>query len=190
MKSLTDAVPVKDEKEVLTDHDYDGIQELDNNLPPWWKWMFYITIGWAFVYLIYFHVLNLGPLSAEEYTTEVAQAEEDVRAYLEAMALNVDENTVEFVLDDARINSGKSTYTKLCVQCHGSGGEGGVGPNLTDDYWIHGGSIKDLFKTVKYGVPQKGMISWQSQLSPVQIQNVTTYILTLRGTNHPNQKEP
>lgn len=190
LRSLTDAVPVKEEKEVLTDHDYDGIQELDNNLPPWWKWMFYISIGWAVVYLIYFHVLQIGPLQEEEYKNNMAQAEQEVQAYLEAMALNVDENTVELVLDESRINSGKSTYMALCKQCHGAGGEGGVGPNLTDDYWIHGGRIKDVFKTVKYGVPQKGMISWEAQLSPVQIQNVSTFIMTLRGTNPPNPKAP
>lgn len=190
MKLMTDAVPLEKETEVLTDHDYDGIQELDNNLPPWWKWMFYVTIAWAFVYLLYYHVLNIGVLQDEEYQLSVEQAEAEVEAYLLARALNVDENSVELILDQSRIDQGASIYKKNCVQCHGQGGEGGVGPNLTDPYWIHGGGIKNIFKTVKYGVPAKGMIPWQDQLSPVQMQNVSIFITTLEGSNPPNAKEP
>lgn len=190
LKKLTDAVPVKEEKDVLTDHDYDGIQELDNNLPPWWKWMFYLCIGWAFVYFIYYHVLDMGELQEEAYVTEMAEAKAEVAQYLEARALNVDESSVELVLDPERINAGKAIFLSLCKQCHGAAGEGGVGPNMTDDYWINGGGIKNIFTTIKYGVPAKGMISWKDQLSPVQMQNVATYITTLRGTNPPNGKAP
>ncbi|MDW7695240.1 cbb3-type cytochrome c oxidase N-terminal domain-containing protein [Flammeovirgaceae bacterium SG7u.111] len=187
---LTDAVPVEKEEDILLDHDYDGIQELDNNLPPWWKYMFYLTIVFAFIYIGVYHVFDLAPLQDEEYTQDVARAEAEVAEYIANMANAVDETNVELLDDEARIASGEEIFMKNCAVCHGKLGEGGVGPNFTDNYWIHGGDIKDLFKTIKYGVPSKGMISWQAQLSPGQMQEVGSYILTLVGTNPPNGKDP
>jgi len=187
---LTDAVPVEREHEVMTDHEYDGIRELDNNLPPWWVWMFYVTILFAFVYLIYYHVLPYGMSQEEQYVAEVEQAEADREAYLAQAKNLVDENTVEFLADASDLKTGKAIFTELCQQCHAADGGGGVGPNLTDQYWIHGSSIKDIFKTVKYGVPAKGMISWESQLRPVQMAQVSSYIKTLEGTTPANPKEP
>jgi cytochrome c oxidase cbb3-type subunit 3 len=190
MHVLTDAVPVEREHEVMTDHEYDGIRELDNNLPPWWVWMFYVTIIFAFVYLIYYHVLPYGMSQEEQYVAEVEQAEADRQAFLAQAKNLVDENTVEFLADASDLNKGKAIFTELCQQCHAADGGGGVGPNLTDQYWIHGGSIQDIFKTVKYGVPTKGMISWESQLRPVQMAQVSSYIQTLQGTTPANPKEP
>ncbi len=190
-KVLTDAVPIERETDVLTDHEYDGIKELDNNLPPWWKWMFYITIGWSFAYVIYFHMIGDGWSSAKEYDEEVATAKAEVDAYLISKALNVDENTIELVMDKGRIDQGAAVYKRMnCAQCHGQAGEGGQGPNLTDQYWIHGGKINNIFSTIKYGVPQKGMIPWADQLSAIEMQNVATYIVSLQGTNPANAKEP
>lgn len=183
-------VPLEKEKDILLDHDYDGIHELDNTLPPWWVWLFYITIIWGVFHMVYYVFTDMGPGSIERYEMIKAQAEEEVAEYLATKADLVDEKSVVTLTDEAALDKGKTIFISYCAACHGTQGEGGVGPNMTDNYWIHGGDIKDLFKVVKYGVPEKGMISWKSQLSPVQMQQVSSYILTLVGTNPPNQKEP
>jgi cytochrome c oxidase cbb3-type subunit 3 len=190
MQVLTDATPVEKEADILLDHDYDGIKELDNNLPPWWKWGFYISIVYAVVYLFLFHVIKVVPLSEEEYNREVAQAEIDVAAYLATAADLIDENNVTFLTDDARLASGKKIYDLNCVACHAADGGGLVGPNLTDPYWIHGGSINAVFKVIKEGVIEKGMIPWKTQLSPSQIQDVASYVLSLQGNTPANPKAP
>jgi cytochrome c oxidase cbb3-type subunit 3 len=132
---------------------------------------------------------HTGPNPTEEYTFEMTTAKEEVDAYLASMKNNVDEKTVT-MSDAAGIAAGQVTFAKTCVPCHGTKGEGGVGPNLTDDYWLHGGSVADLFKTIKYGYPDKGMQSWQSTYSPIQMQELASYIKTLKGTNPPNSKAP
>jgi cytochrome c oxidase cbb3-type subunit III len=190
MKNLTDAVPVERETEVMTDHDYDGIVELDNNLPPWWVAMFYVTIAFGIVYILHFHVLGTGELQDEEYKTEMAVAQAEIEAYRATMENSVDETNVTAVDDPARLASGKTIFEANCAACHAADGGGGVGPNLTDEYWIHGGDIKSVFVTIKNGVPSKGMIAWKSQLSPGQIQEVSSYLLTLVGTTPANPKEP
>lgn len=190
LHALTDAVPLDREHEVMMDHEYDGIRELDNNLPPWWVWMFYATIIFAFVYLVYYHVLPYGLTQEEEYVAEVQQAEEAREAYLAAAKNLVDENNIVMLADISDLKAGESIFTEKCQQCHAADGGGGVGPNLTDPYWIHGGSIKDIFKTVKYGVPTKGMISWESQLRPIEMAQVSSYIKTLEGTTPAAPKDP
>lgn len=186
---LTASVPVEKEKDVLLDHDYDGITELDNQLPPWWKFLFYFTIVFAIVYMLYFHVFNIGNLQEEEYAAEVKQFEIQQTA-LQKTSVMINENTVTILTDAGSLFSGKEIFTKNCAACHGNYGEGLVGPNLTDDYWINGGSIKDIFRTIRDGVPEKGMISWKSQLNPKQMQEVGSYIKSLYGTNPPNAKPP
>jgi cytochrome c oxidase cbb3-type subunit III len=182
---LTDAVPIEREHEILLDHNYDGIQELDNNLPTWWLWLFYATVVFAFVYFFYFQTSGYGDNQIQEYEKSMIAAEEEMKLH----ASKVDENSATVLTEVAAIESGKAIFMENCKACHGALGEGGVGPNFTDEYWLHGGDIKSIFKTVKFGVPEKGMIPWQSQLSPVQIQEVSSYILTLKGTNPPNAKE-
>lgn len=189
MEKLNASVSLEKEADILLDHNYDGIQELDNNLPPWWKYGFYLAILFAVVYLINYHVLKTGDLQGAEYTKEVAQAAIDIAEYQKNSALSVDENSVKLLSDKESLDKGKDIFVANCVACHGKFGEGQVGPNLTDDYWIHGGKINDLFKTVKYGYPEKGMKSWKEDLSPSQISHVCSYIKTLRGTNPPNPKE-
>jgi cytochrome c oxidase cbb3-type subunit 3 len=189
-KKATDVVPVEKEKDILFDHEYDGIRELDNSLPPWWVAMFYITIFIGVVYFTYYHITGSGMSSREAYELEMEEAEEAIQAYLAKQADTVDETNVEMLADENEIALGESLYKANCAACHGQLGEGGVGPNLTDDYWIHGGSIKDVFKTIKYGVPEKGMISWKSQLRPTDMHKVSSFIMTLKGTNPPNAKEP
>jgi cytochrome c oxidase cbb3-type subunit 3 len=186
---FTKAIPLEKEADVLLDHDYDGIKELDNALPPWWKYGFYITIVVAVFYILKFEVWHTGMNPTQEYAAEMTAAKIQTDAYLAAAKDNVDENSVTD-LDSKGAAAGKEIFAKTCVACHLAEGQGSVGPNLTDDYWIHGGSIKDIFKTIKYGFPDKGMQSWQSTYSPVQIQQLASYIRTLKGTNPPNPKAP
>jgi cytochrome c oxidase cbb3-type subunit 3 len=184
---LTKSVPIEREHEILLDHDYDGIQELDNMLPPWWVALFYITIAFGGIYWWYYHIRGDGNIMEQEYKMELVQATED----LKLMANRVDETSVKLLTEPDKLKSGEAIFIKNCVACHGKLGEGGVGPNLTDAYWLHGGDIQSVFKTIKYGVPEKGMIPWQAQLSPSQIQEVASYIeKTLAGTNVPNGKAP
>lgn len=190
MGQLGDAVPIEQEEEIALDHDYDGIHELDNNLPPWWKMLFYGSIIWSIGYLFYYHVSGEGVLQAEEYAMEMEQAEREQLDRLANAPDLVNEENVEVLTDASDIDKGKQLYTINCVACHGAFGEGGVGPNFADEYWLHGGGVANIFKTIKYGVPEKGMISWQQQLKPTQMQQVASYILTLKGTNPPNAKEP
>ncbi len=184
------AVPLEREAEVMTTHEYDGIYELDNDLPPWWKAMFWATIAFAVVYLLYFHVFDLGAFQEEEYEQEMAQAKVQVDAYLATAGNNIDETNVTITDDIERINAAQEVFAQNCSPCHGMAGEGGVGPNLTDTYWIHGGSVSDIFRIIKNGVPEKGMIPWKAQLTPVQMQDLSSYIITLEGTEPPNGKEP
>lgn len=190
MQRLTASVPVEKEEDIMLHHNYDGIQELDNQLPPWWKWGFYFTILFSLVYLVNFHVSGTGKLQLAEYQASLKEAELARDARMKASAELLTEASVVALKEDAAIAAGHAIYMKNCVACHGDKGQGNVGPNLTDDFWIHGGGIKNIFRVVIEGVPAKGMISWKSQLSPKQIQEVGSFILTLHGTNPPGAKEP
>lgn len=181
--------PVEQEADIDLGHSYDGIRELDNRLPPWWLYGFYITIVFGVIYLWRYHVSETAPLSGEEYAIAMKHAEEEKAAYLKKSANNVDENTVRLLSEPEALTSGKKLFDLNCAACHGLSGEGSVGPNLTDDYWLHGGSLSDVFKSVKYGWPEKGMRSWKEDFSPSQISQITSYIKSLHGTNPPNAKE-
>lgn len=189
LKKIQDAKPIEKESEIEMDHSYDGIHELDNNLPPWWLWGFYISIVFAIVYLVRFHVTGNAPLQIEEYEQEMAAAEIAKEEYLKTAANLIDETSVVMLEDQALIKEGATIFTKNCAVCHAADGGGGVGPNLADAYWIHGGDIKDVFATIKYGVPAKGMIPWKDQLKAAEIQQVASYILTLQGTTPAEPKE-
>lgn len=189
-RKLTDAVPLEKEADIMTDHEYDGIKELDNNLPPWWVYGFYFTIIFSVYYIFDYHILRTSPLQAQEYNNQMAEAEAAKQQRLKTNAANVDENSVTLLTDAGALGSGKEIYTGNCASCHGANGEGLVGPNLTDEYWLHGGGVKNVFKTIKYGVPAKGMIAWQAQLSPEAMQKVSSYVLSLQGSKPANGKAP
>jgi cytochrome c oxidase cbb3-type subunit 3 len=189
-KQWTKVVPVSKEKDILMGHDYDGIKELDNSLPPWWVAMFYLTILFAGVYMVYYHFAGVGPSSTKKYEVEMEQAKKQKQASLAAQANLVDESNVTLLEEAEALALGATMYQTSCLACHGAKGEGGVGPNLTDDYWIHGGDIKSVFKTIKYGVTEKGMIAWQGQYKPADMQKIASFIKSLKGTNPPNAKEP
>lgn len=180
--------PIHQEADLVMNHAYDGIAELDNPTPPWFMSLFYGTIGFGVVYLAVFHVFG-GDLQLAEYEHEVAMAEVQRDAYIKRVAGSINENTVKQVSDAKSLDAGKAVFLQNCVACHGQQGQGGVGPNLTDAYWLHGGTVKAVFHTIAEGVPEKGMMSWNKQLNPLQIQQLTSYILSLQGTHPAGAKE-
>jgi cytochrome c oxidase cbb3-type subunit 3 len=182
--------PLSEENDLVMEHEYDGIKELDNPIPSWFMYLFYSTIVFAVAYLLVYHVFGIGQLQYDEYKTEVAQADIAKTEYLSKQLNRVDENTVKLVKDPSVLESGHAIFKQNCVPCHGEKAQGNVGPNLTDDYWLHGGKINDLFKTIKYGVPAKGMPTWEKQLTPKQISDVANFVKSLYGTNPPNAKAP
>lgn len=178
---LTDAVPIEEEHTILLDHEYDGIQELDNNLPPWWVWGFYATIVFSFIYLINYHILGVSDLQIKAYDKEMKVAQKEVQAYLNKMAMNVDENTATLMTASSDLSVGARIFAANCVACHQSKGEGDIGPNLTDHNWIYGYDIKDVFKIIKNGTAN-GMPEHSSKFNPIQIQQVASYVLSLPET--------
>lgn len=189
-KYWANPVPVALEGTITLDHDYDGIRELDNHLPPWWVNLFILTVIWSIGYMWYYHWGGNGPNQEEEYKQEVESAKKEMAIALAGKANAVDESNVTDLADAGALGEGELIFKNACAACHGQKGEGSVGPNFTDDRWIHGGGIKNVFKTIKYGVPDKGMIAWAAQLKPIDMQKVASYILTLKGTNPPNPKAP
>jgi len=189
MNMLTAAVPVEREKEVDLGHEFDGIRELDNRLPPWWVGLFYGSIIFAIVYMYYYHFSGNEWSSRGEYAEEVATAEREARLYRIQQADVVDEENVQFLADELALEQGEVIFQSNCATCHGENGEGGVGPNLTDPYWIHGGTINDVFSVIKYGVAEKGMVSWQAQIRPSAMEKVSSFIMSLQGTEPAGAKE-
>jgi cytochrome c oxidase cbb3-type subunit 3 len=189
VKKMTGSVPVEYEADVMLDHNYDGIRELDNQLPPWWKWGFILTICFAFFYLFSYHVAGTGKLSLQEYADELKQAQAAKEERMKIASNNITETNVIVLTEAGELGAGKNIYEKNCVACHGNLGQGNVGPNLTDEFWLHGGGIKNVFNTITTGVPNKGMISWKAQLAPKQIQEVASFVLSMAGTNPPGAKE-
>jgi len=189
-KYFTKAASLEKEADVLLDHDYDGIKELDNALPPWWKWGFYFTVIVAIIYLFRFHVIGSGPTPLQEYDKEMTMAAAKLENFKKNSKDAFDEKTVTLA-DVKGIAEGKKIFTGTCFPCHGASGEGNaVGPNLTDKYWLHGGSIGEVFKTITNGVPDKGMQAWGKTFSPADVRNLASYVLSLQGTNPPNAKAP
>lgn len=182
-------VPVREESKIDLGHDYDGIRELDNRLPPWWLALFYGTIIFAFGYMYNYHWSGSGWSSTKQWEEEVRIGDKQKKAYLTRMANKVNEETVTYLDDPASLDMGKLIFNNNCIACHGTLGEGNnIGPNLTDEYWIHGGGVKNVFKTIKYGVKEKGMIAWKEQIKPSEMQKLASYVVSLQGTNPPNAK--
>lgn len=185
--------PLSEEKDLVMEHEFDGITELDNPTPGWFMVLFYGSIIFAVVYLANYEVFGFGPTQEEEYATELKQAEDDKLAYLSkpGNAKNaVDESNIVQSKEPAVLQAGASLYVSRCTPCHGEKAEGSVGPNLTDEYWLHGGAVGEVFKTIKYGVPEKGMVAWEKSLSAQQISDLTNYVLSLQGTNPAGAKAP
>ena len=189
-KKLLGQKPLEEEGEIILDHNYDGIKELDNNLPPWWLYGFYATIIFAAVYLLRYHVFD-GPTQIDELETELADAKVAIETYKKTAKNLVDINTVTVLTDAADLKAGQTIFETNCAACHMVDGGGGIGPNLTDEYWILGGGIKNVFKAVSEGGRSgKGMIAWKTQLKPLEMAQVSSYVLTLEGTTPANPKAP
>ena len=189
-QNLLGQTPIEDEAEIILDHNYDGIKELDNNLPPWWIYGFYASIVFAAVYLLRYHVFS-GPTQIDELETELADARIAIETYKKTTKNLVDINTVTQLNEAADLSAGKTIFESNCVACHMADGGGGIGPNLTDPNWILGGDIKSIFKTVSEGGRSgKGMIAWKQQLKPLEIAQVSSYVLTFEGTTPANPKVP
>ncbi len=182
MKVLTKTKPMEQEEDILMDHAYDGIRELDNDLPPWWVYGFYASIIFAIGYLGYYHLMD-GDDQIQLFNQEMAQAKIDVEEYKKTAKNLIDASTVELMTNDVDLASGKTIFAEKCVACHLADGGGSIGPNLTDEYWILGGGIKNVFTTVSEGGRDgKGMIPWKSELKPSEIAQVSSYLLSLQGT--------
>ncbi|MBS1513356.1 MAG: c-type cytochrome [Bacteroidetes bacterium] len=190
-KIFTKAVPVEKEADVLLDHDYDGIKELDNALPPWWKYGFYFTIGVAVIYLFYFHVFAYGKNPTEEYQAEMDKAKIEKEIYDANNKDKIDENNVPMA-DATGLAWAKGVFHEpgKCASCHGDNGQGNSGPNLTDDYWIHKGSLNDIYKSVKGGYLDKGMPNWDAVYTPKEISFLASYVKSLHGSNPAGAKPP
>ncbi|MDD2673334.1 c-type cytochrome [Flavobacterium petrolei] len=190
MTKLTKTESLDNEDQLLLDHDYDGIKELDNNLPPWWVYLFYACIIFGVVYMVRFEVLGADNQEME-LKKEVAQAKIDIAEYMKTAPDMMDEKTVTLLTDPADLAAGKEIFTTNCAACHRADAGGQIGPNLTDDKWILGGGIKNVFHTlVNGGRDGKGMISWKGTLKPKEMQKVASYILSLKGSNPPDPKAP
>ena len=246
-------------KDLLLDHDYDGIKELDNDLPPWWLYLFILSIIFSIIYMLHFHVIGTGDSTVTEYRKEInpdyveavqpgqavgylspwITADPDITPRLLAKFSNHVGDKVTFdqliqaakrratqeqldllmaafpssevfepvamaaaplepakpsgmtvLTDEASLVAGAQLYKASCAVCHGQQGQGGIGPNMTDQYWIHGGSMDDIVYTINVGVPAKGMIPWDKTLSKDKIHQVASFIYAMEGTNPPTPKAP
>lgn len=189
-KNLLGSKPIQEEHEIILDHNYDGIMELDNKLPPWWVYGFYASILFAVIYLARYHVFD-GINQNEEYELAVAEAQVEIENYKKTAKNLVDVNTVEVLTDAADVAAGKNIFTQNCIACHKADGGGGIGPNLTDNTWILGGGIKNVFNTISEGGRDgKGMVSWKSDLTPLEMAQVASYVLQFKGTTPAEPKDP
>ncbi|GGI57977.1 cbb3-type cytochrome c oxidase N-terminal domain-containing protein [Winogradskyella haliclonae] len=190
-KKLLGSKPIEEEGEIILDHNYDGIKELDNNLPPWWVYSFYITIIFGVIYMIRYHIFNADNQFAE-YEIEYAEAQRAIEEYKKNAKDLVDANTVELLTDASDLKAGENIFVAKCAVCHKADGGGGIGPNLTDEYWILGGGIKNVFRTISEGGRSgKGMVSWKKEgLKPSEMAQVASYILQFQGTTPTDPKAP
>jgi len=182
--------PVGTDKDTMIDEPHDGIYELDNPPPPWFMFLFHACVVFAVVYFVRFSMSDYGYTQEDEYVAEMQAAETRLIANVSEEDLNIDESNVVALTDVASITAGRKVYIQNCKVCHADGGKGLTGPNLTDEYWKHGGGAVNVFKTIKYGVVEKGMASWKETLNPKKMQEVTSYILSLQGTNPVDGKAP
>lgn len=173
----------------LLDHNYDGIQEYDNPMPRWWLYIFWATILFSPFYYLYFHGAS-GRSIHDRYNADMLALFEKQAAELLEMGPIRESTLAEMQDDRSMMSAAEQIFTSKCAQCHAPDGGGGIGPNLTDSYWIHGGKLTDIYQTVYNGVPEKGMLSWKNQLPLSDILAVSAYVGTLRGTDPAQPKAP
>lgn len=190
LKKMTRSKSIEREGEIELDHVYDGIRELDNKLPPWWVYSFYASIIFAVIYMVRFHVYN-DYTQDEEYLMEVAEAERSIEEYKRTAKDLINFETVTLLTEQSDLDAGKGVYNTSCVACHKADGGGGIGPNLTDEHWILGGGIKNIYKTISEGGRSgKGMVAWKNDLKPLEMQQAASYVISLYGTSPASPKDP
>jgi cytochrome c oxidase cbb3-type subunit 3 len=188
LNKLTRTKPIEQEADLLLDHDYDGIRELDNVLPPWWIYSFYATIIFAVIYLVRFHIAD-DYNQDQEFQIEMKEAKIAVDEYMKTAPDMMSKEKVTLLTDASSLAEGKTIFTTNCVACHRPDGGGQIGPNLTDNYWINGGGIKNVFNTIMEGGRDgKGMVAWKASIKPSDIQKVASYVLSLQGSNPKDAK--
>lgn len=175
---------------VIEDHEYDGIRELNNPLPGWWLMTFYITVIFAVIYFVYYQFMG-GPTSDEELAKKMSSIQAEQQRAEEAAGVKTEEDYLALVTNKEAIERGKAEFMMKCMPCHGDKGQGLIGPNLTDEYWIHGdGTISAILTVMNDGVLDKGMPSWKGQIQPELMEEVAAYVYSIYGTNPPGAKEP
>jgi cytochrome c oxidase cbb3-type subunit 3 len=177
------------DQDYLLEHSYDGIQEYDNPLPRWWVNLFWITIVLTPLYIVYFH-FGPGPLAHDRYDAEMVEFFDRQAQQLLALGEITEATLVDLTGDASMMSTGEKIFRGKCATCHGMFGEGNIGPNLTDEYWLHGGQLMDIYGVVRAGVPTKGMVAWERQLKPAELLAVSSYVGTLLETDPPNPKAP
>ncbi|MDM1370403.1 cbb3-type cytochrome c oxidase N-terminal domain-containing protein [Myroides marinus] len=182
MQKLTNTKTIAQEGDIMMDHDYDGIKELDNDLPPWWVGLFYVTFIFAVIYLLRFHVFD-GDSQVAEFEKEMIAAKEQVEEYKKTAPDMLTADQAVFSDDPAVLSAGKALFDTNCAVCHKPDGGGAIGPNLTDDHWILGGGMKNVFNTISEGGrPGKGMVPWKTNFKPSEIEKIASYVISLNGT--------
>lgn len=188
MQMLTKSRPMAAEGELLLDHDYDGIKELDNDLPPWWKYLFIISVIWGVIYFAHFEIFG-GATQEMELKKEIAEAKIALEEYKKTAPDLMNAESATVLTEAGDLSKGKTIFETNCAACHRADGGGQIGPNLTDDHWILGGGIKNVFHTISEGGRDgKGMVSWKAMLKPTEIQQVASYVLSLQGSNPADAK--
>jgi len=191
--SEPDTAPRGDTRDqVIKGHQYDGIREYDNPMPGWWLWLLWATVIFSVIYILGIHVFGFVDTYEEDLAQGQAELETRRAAFAQTQpAFEADEATLAtFVGDDARIAAGAANFNAVCSPCHGPEGQGSIGPNLTDAYWINGGANVDLFNVISKGVVEKGMAPWEGVYSPEQRAELVAFIRSIQGTNPPNAKAP
>lgn len=180
----------EEDQDKLLSSNYDGIQEFDNDLPGWWVKLFYLTVIGGIAYAVYFHIYP-GVHPVADLAQEMASLQQQ-RAAKEAVAPqeSSEEQLLALTKDAAVVHEGQEVFNARCVACHGPNGQGLIGPNLTDKYWIHGAKLVDTRRVIVAGVLDKGMLAWKGVLTDSDIDAVVAYLGTIRGTNPPNPKAP
>lgn len=188
MQKMTRTKPMAMEGELLLDHDYDGIKELDNDLPPWWKYLFIASVIWGVAYFIHYEMLG-GDNQEMELQKEIAEAKIALEEYKKTAPDVMDADKVVLLTEAGDLGKGKAIYEMNCAACHKVDGGGQIGPNLTDEHWVLGGGIKNVFHTISEGGRDgKGMVAWKAILKPTEIQQVSSYVLSLQGSNPADAK--
>lgn len=182
--------PMKYEQTMMMEHTYDGILEINNPIPAWFMTLFYGSIIISILYMFVYHGVGDGQIMTTEYKEQLAEGESIKQAHMKKYASSINENNVTLLKDENSIKEGQKIFTQNCVACHAADGGGGVGPNLTDEFWLHGGNVKSVYHTISEGVAEKGMIAWKKTLNPLQMQQIASFIFSLKGTKPIKPKEP